>query len=63
MAICPFCGVAADAPHDTQEGCIEALHAEIARMRSVLGQVHSARVPGPAQLQEDEPDHGPESGD
>jgi hypothetical protein len=25
--------------------------------------VHSARVPGPAQLQEDEPDHGPESGD
>jgi len=46
MATCPFCGVATEAPHETQEGCIQALHAEIARMRTVLGQVQSAQVPG-----------------
>ena len=33
---CPFCGVATDVPHETQEGCIEALHAEITRMRGIL---------------------------
>lgn len=33
---CPFCGVATDVPHETQEGCIEALHVEIARMRGIL---------------------------
>ena len=34
MPNCPFCGVATDVPHETQEGCIQALHAEIARMRA-----------------------------
>jgi hypothetical protein len=33
---CPFCGLVSDVPHDTQEGCIEALHAEIARVRGIL---------------------------
>jgi hypothetical protein len=33
---CPFCGVVTDVPHETQEGCIEALHVEIARMRGIL---------------------------
>jgi hypothetical protein len=33
---CPFCGVPTDVPHETQEGCIEALHGEIARMRGIL---------------------------
>ena len=33
---CPFCGVASDVPHETQEGCIEALQAEIARVRGLL---------------------------
>jgi hypothetical protein len=33
---CPFCGVATDVPHERQEGCIEALHGEIARMRGIL---------------------------
>jgi hypothetical protein len=33
---CPFCGVVTQVPHDTQQGCIDALHAEIARMREVL---------------------------
>ena len=34
--ICPFCGVVSDHPHETQEGCINALHQEIARTRKVL---------------------------
>lgn len=38
-ASCPFCGVATDVPHETQEGCIAALHAEIARMREILESV------------------------
>lgn len=33
---CPFCGVATEAPHETQEGCIAALHEEITRMRGIL---------------------------
>jgi hypothetical protein len=41
--VCPFCGVSTDVPHETQEGCIEALHAEIARVRELLVYV---RVPG-----------------
>jgi hypothetical protein len=48
--------VVSETPHDTQEGCIEALHAEIARIRDVLTHVQSAKVPAPA---DEEPD--PES--
>jgi hypothetical protein len=33
---CPFCGVANNLPHETQEACIAALHDEIARMREVV---------------------------
>lgn len=33
---CPFCGVVSDVPHETQETCIDALQAEIARTRHVL---------------------------
>jgi hypothetical protein len=33
---CPFCGIVSDVPHETQEGCIAALQAEIARMRDIL---------------------------
>jgi hypothetical protein len=47
MDFCPFCGVATEVPHETQEGCIEALHAEIARMKDVLEHVQSAVVPRP----------------
>jgi hypothetical protein len=47
MSNCPFCGVATDTPHETQEGCISALNAEIARMRAILEHVHSTEVPGP----------------
>jgi hypothetical protein len=41
---CPFCGVVADVPHETQEGCIQALHTEIARMREILEQVRDPRL-------------------
>ena len=43
--ICPFCGIATDVPHETQEGCIAALHGEIARMRQVLDRVRSVGAP------------------
>ena len=33
---CPFCGTATDVPHETQQGCIEALQREIARVRDIL---------------------------
>jgi hypothetical protein len=36
---CPFCGLGTDAPHETQEACIEALHTEIVRMRGLLDAV------------------------
>ena len=59
MSTCPFCGVVTETPHDTQEGCIEALHAEIARMRDVLSHVHSAEVPRPREdTVEEEPPSG-----
>jgi hypothetical protein len=58
MSTCPFCGVATEIPHETQEGCIKALTAEIARMRAILEHVHSTEVPGPADQPEpsDQPD-------
>jgi hypothetical protein len=34
--ICPFCGVVSDVPHETQQGCIDALQSEIAHTRRVL---------------------------
>jgi hypothetical protein len=39
LRACPFCGVATEVPHETQEGCIEALHEEIGRMRAILENV------------------------
>ena len=60
MANCPFCGVTTDVPHETQEACIEALQAEIARVRSVLSHVYSVAVPDPVNSDDDEP--GPDGG-
>jgi hypothetical protein len=40
---CPFCGVVTSVPHETQEGCIEALHKEIARIREILELVRDPR--------------------
>ena len=47
MSVCPFCGVVTDSPHENQAGCLAALAAEIARLRSVLEHVHSSAVPKP----------------
>lgn len=41
---CPFCGVMTSVPHETQEGCIEALNKEIARVREILELVKDPRV-------------------
>lgn len=49
---CPFCGVAAGAPHVTQEGCIAALNTEIAQMRGLLASLK----PAGAAIAEDEQD-------
>lgn len=53
MSTCPFCGVPTKAPHENQEGCIEALQAEIARVRAVLERVYSTRVPRPSDDEDD----------
>ena len=49
MDPCPFCGVASPAPHESQVQCIEALQAEIARVRDVLSHVQSVAVPVPRE--------------
>ena len=43
--ICPFCGIVTNVPHNTQAGCIEALHDEITRMRTLLGQARLLTEP------------------
>lgn len=60
MSLCPFCGVVTETPHESQQGCLAALSAEIGRMRAVLDQVHSTKVPGPPD--DDQPDD-PATGD
>jgi hypothetical protein len=52
---CPFCGLAADVNHETQEGCIEALHAEIGRMRGILASLKPAGVPPLPSVEDDAP--------
>jgi hypothetical protein len=51
MLVCPFCGLATDSPHETQAACIEALHAEISRVRDIVG-----------KRKEEDPDTRPEPG-
>jgi hypothetical protein len=43
-------------PHENQQVCLEALAAEIARLRSVLEHSASAAVPGAPTPENDEPD-------
>ena len=47
LSVCPFCGVATEVPHENQQGCLDALGAEISRLRTVLEHVQSAAVPEP----------------
>ena len=44
---CPFCGIVSEVPHETQEGCIEALQAEISRMRDILQSVKGPGLAAP----------------
>ena len=53
--LCPFCGVATDVAHETQEGCIAALHAEISRMRDIIATLRPAGVPGTEGDREEAP--------
>ena len=59
--ICPFCGVETDVPHENQEGCIQALTAEIGRMRTLLEAVRSAEVPRPQDSAPEPDDESEES--
>ena len=51
--VCPFCGIASDVPHETQEGCIKALQAEIARTRQVLESITEPLRPPKITVEED----------
>jgi hypothetical protein len=54
---CPFCGVATPVPHETQAGCIAALHSEIGRVRGILATLK----PAGADLLAEAPDAAPAS--
>lgn len=44
FVVCPFCGVASEVAHPSQEACIEALRSEIARTRAILAHVGDSLV-------------------
>jgi hypothetical protein len=52
---CPFCGIATDVNHETQEGCIAALQIEIGRVRGILASLKPAGVPRLAAADDDAP--------
>ena len=52
---CPFCGVLEGVPHETQEGCIAALHLEIGRMRGILANLKPAGVSKTPDAPDDTP--------
>ena len=51
--VCPFCGILSDVPHETQEGCIRALQAEITRTRQVLESITEPLRPPKITIDED----------
>jgi hypothetical protein len=53
---CPFCGVVTDVPHETQGACIEALNAEIGRVRSLLHRTVSIPAPPTRPPSSEDPD-------
>jgi hypothetical protein len=55
LRACPFCGLAADVNHETQEGCIAALHAEIGRMRVILASLRPAGAAPLPSVEDDAP--------
>jgi hypothetical protein len=55
MSVCPFCGLSTEIPHENQQGCLDALAAEIARLRSVLEHSESTAVPSASEEEHDTP--------
>jgi len=55
MPVCPFCGVVTEIPHESQQGCLDALEAEIARLRTVLEHSEPVTVPAPPTDDDDPP--------
>jgi hypothetical protein len=53
--VCPFCGVETDVPHETQQGCIDALRSEILRVRDILQHLRPIDVPTVPEVIEDAP--------
>jgi uncharacterized Zn finger protein (UPF0148 family) len=51
--VCPFCGIASEVPHETQEGCIRALQAEITRTRRILESITEPLRPPKITIDED----------
>ena len=45
--VCPFCGIASEQAHDSQQACIAALHSEIQKTRELLAAVDGARTDPP----------------
>jgi hypothetical protein len=45
MIVCPFCGLAAALPHETQAACIDALQQEISRVREIVVRIRAQSVP------------------
>jgi hypothetical protein len=39
MIVCPFCGLATESAHETQGACVEALQAEVSRVREIVEKV------------------------
>jgi hypothetical protein len=50
MTVCPFCGLASEVPHETQAVCIEALQAEVSRMREIVGKSRDEEPAAPPKL-------------
>lgn len=44
MIVCPFCGLATELLHETQAACIDALHAEISRVREMVGRIKEQSI-------------------
>jgi hypothetical protein len=53
MPNCPFCGMATEIPHETQQACIEALNAEITRTRELIDNVRQAELLPAPQIGQD----------
>lgn len=60
FTVCPFCGVASETAHDSQEACIRALQDEIQRTREILTQVGDSGRFRPIPIAEREDDEEPQ---